>query len=397
MIRLAIITTHPIQYNAPMFKLLAMQPGLEIKVFYTLGKDYASLKDKGFGEAISWDIPLLEGYACEFLENTSLKPGTSHIKGVINPDIIASVEAFKPSAILVFGWSFVSHLKVLRYFKGKLPVYFRGDSTLLDEQKNFKVLFRRLALKWVYTYIDKTFYVGTKNKEYFLKHGLREHNLVFVPHAIDNKRFGNNTLYEKEVEAIRAALGVPKQHTLFLFSGKFEQKKSPLLLLRAFKKLTLKNVSLLFVGNGVLENLLKEEAQGQTNIYFLPFQNQAQMPAVYRSANVYVLPSGGPGETWGLAVNEAMACGLPVIVSNKVGCAVDLVQNNKNGFIFESGNLESLVEKLSLCAAMPKAELHDMGSASKEFIQDWSFEHVCDAIVMELMSLKVGEKKSSLL
>jgi glycosyltransferase involved in cell wall biosynthesis len=396
MSRLAIITTHPIQYNAPLFKLLAMQPGLEVKVFYTLGKDYASLKDKGFGNAISWNIPLLEGYAFEFLDNTSSHPGTSHFKGVINPNIITSVEAFKPDAMLIFGWSFVSHLKALRYFKGKRPVYFRGDSTLLDEQKSLKVLLRRLALKWVYRHIDKAFYVGTHNKEYFLKHGVEENNLMFVPHVIDNKRFGIDALYEKEGKAIRAALGVPEYHTLFLFSGKFENKKSPLLLLRAFKKLAQKNVSLLFVGNGILENSLKEEAQEQSNIYFLPFQNQAQMPAVYRSANVYVLPSGGPGETWGLAVNEAMACGLPVIVSDKVGCAVDLVQNNKNGFIFESGNLESLLEKLSLCAAMPKAELHDMGSASKEIIQDWSFEHVCDAIVKELMSLKVGEKKSYL-
>jgi glycosyltransferase involved in cell wall biosynthesis len=388
-IRLAIITTHPIQYNAPLFKLLASQPELDIKVFYTLGKDYAYLKDKGFGKAISWDIPLLEGYTFEFLENTSSQPGTFHFKGIINPDIIASLGAFKPNALLVFGWSFVSHLKVLRYFKGKLPVYFRGDSTLLDEQKGFNVMLRRLMLKWVYTHIDKGFYVGTKNKEYFLKHGLKEHNLVFVPHAIDNKRFGNEALYKKESEAIRAALGVPKHHTLILFSGKFEKKKSPLLLIRAFKKLTQKNLNLLFVGNGVMENSLKEEAKGLSNIYFLPFQNQAQMPAVYRSANVFVLPSGGPGETWGLAVNEAMSCGLPVIASERVGCAVDLVQDHKNGFIFESGNIESLVEKLSLCAAMSNEELQLMGRASQENIRAWNFESVRDAIVKELMSLKV--------
>jgi glycosyltransferase involved in cell wall biosynthesis len=388
LIRLAIITTHPIQYNAPLFKLLSESKDIGIKVFYTLGQDSSSFIDKGFGKRITWDIPLFNGYDYLFLNNTAKNPSTSRFNGIINPDIISSVDAFKPNAILVIGWSFVSHLKLLHYFKNKIPVYFRGDSTLLDEQKNFRFLFRKLVLRWVYRYIDKAFYVGTNNKDYFLKHGLKEHNLIFAPHAVDNKRFGNDALYKNEGKAIRIALGIPAHHTLFLFSGKFEDKKSPLLLISAFKKITQNNVSLLLVGNGFLEDALKNEAQRQTNIYFLPFQNQSQMPAVYRSADVFVLPSGGPGETWGLAVNEAMACGLPVIVSDKVGCAIDLVHNQKNGFIFESGNLDSLIEKIYLCTSISKIELRAMGNASKKIIQYWSFEHVCEKIVEELSLIK---------
>jgi glycosyltransferase involved in cell wall biosynthesis len=380
--RLAIVTSHPIQYNAPLFKMLASQPHLDVRVFYTLGETYSKIKDKGFGKTISWDIPLLDGYNYEFLSNISLNPGTSHFKGIINPTILESIESYQPTAILVYGWSFESHLKVMRYFKSIVPIYFRGDSTLLDEQKGIKVLLRKFALKWVYKYIDKAFYVGTNNRQYFLQHGVKEQNLVFAPHAIDNVRFGDAIAVVGESELIRSRLGIPAHHTVFLFSGKFENKKSPLLLIKAFNELNQKQVDLILVGNGELESLLRSEAEG--NIHFLPFQNQTKMPAIYRVADVVVLPSGGPGETWGLSVNEAMACGLPVVVSNKVGCAADLVQEGINGYIFEADKLEKLVEKLSLCAAKNKAELQIMGDASKGIINDWSFEKVCAALVANL-------------
>jgi glycosyltransferase involved in cell wall biosynthesis len=382
--KLAIITSHPIQYNAPLFRLLASQADLTVKVFYSLGKDYIVLKDKGFGKAIAWDIPLLNGYTYKFLENTSKSPGTFHFNGIDNPYIIRDILDYKPSAILVFGWNFKSHLKVLKYFMNKVPIYFRGDSTLLDEQKSIKVLLRRIALKWVYKYINKAFYVGTNNKKYFMQHGVKEQNLIFAPHAIDNERFGDGKAFTCESKLIRSKLRIPAQYTVFLFSGKFANKKSPLLLIKAFKKLNQERISLLLVGNGLLEGLMKEEARGCSNIHFLPFQNQTHMPAIYRSADVFVLPSGGPGETWGLSVNEAMACGLAIITSDKVGCAVDLVKENINGYIFEAGKLEKLIEKLSLCAAMNKVELKSLGNASKGIINDWSFEKTCAAIVANL-------------
>ncbi|WP_246000707.1 glycosyltransferase family 4 protein [Pontibacter diazotrophicus] len=357
---------------------------LQIKVFYTLGKSSEEVIDKGFGKKIAWDIPLLEGYAYQFLDNTSKNPGTSYFKGVINPTIIQDIENFKPTDLLVFGWSFDSHLKVLKYFKNKVNVYFRGDSNLLDEKKGFRLILRRLTLTWTYRYIDKALYVGKNNKAYFLKHGIKEQNLIFAPHAIDNARFGDDLLYQNESNLIRKSLGIPETDTVFLFTGKFEKKKNPFLLINAFKKLNRPNTSLLLVGNGVLEADLKEEAMGFANIYFLPFQNQSRMPAVYRAGNVVVLPSSGPGETWGLCINEGMACGLPVVASNKVGCAVDLVHESENGFIFDSNSEASLVKKLAACATKTKEELKEMGSTSRAIITNWSFEHICDAITKAL-------------
>ncbi|QCR22162.1 glycosyltransferase family 4 protein [Pontibacter sp. SGAir0037] len=380
--RIAIISSHPIQYNAPLFKLLAANPYLKVKVFYSLGESYLRVKDKGFAKKIKWDIPLLEDYEYKFLTNSSGNPSTSSFNGIVNPTIIDDITEFKPDIILVYGWSFDSHLKVLRHFKGKVKIYFRGDSTLLNEKPGVKRFIRKLFLTWVYSHIDKALYVGTNNRQYYLKYGLKEKNLVFAPHAIDNARFGNDILYNQEAFQLRESLKISKSATVFAFIGKFEEVKNPLLLLAAFKKIKLNNIALLMVGDGVLESALKQEAKEVANVHFLPFQNQSIIPSIYRMANVFVLPS--VSETWGLAVNEAMACGLPVITSSKLGCAVDLVKEGRNGYIFESENLESLSEKLVLCASKPIAELKEMGLVSKELIADWNFDRVCHAFLDNL-------------
>ena len=153
--KLAIISTHPIQYNAPLFKLLQQRGNVHIKVFYTWGSQVMEDKyDPGFGKKIKWDIPLLDGYEYEWVENIAKDPGSHHFPGIDNPGLVASIENWKADAVLVYGWSFKSHLKVMRYFKGKIPVFFRGDSVLLNQRSQLKVLLRKLFLKWVYSHID---------------------------------------------------------------------------------------------------------------------------------------------------------------------------------------------------------------------------------------------------
>ena len=115
------------------------------------------------------------------------------------------------------------------------------------------------------------------------------------------------------------------------------------------------------------------------NIHFLPFQNQSLMPAVYRLGQIFCLPSQGPRETWGLVVNEAMACSRTILVSNKCGCAINLVKNGINGYVFESNQLESLIEKLNILFAK-KDKLIEMGKASYNIIQNWNFDAIVEGI-----------------
>lgn len=376
--KLAIITTHPIQYYAPLFKTLNSRGIIDVKVFYTWSQSEEGAKfDPGFGKKIEWDIPLLEGYDYTFVKNISTKPGSNHFKGIINPTLNPEIEEWKPDALLVIGWNFQSHLKCMRYFHKKIPILFRGDSTLLAEQWGFRLIFRTLYLRWIYRYIDYALYVGTNNKLYFLRHGVKEKKLVFAPHAVDNERFfENDNSYTNAALIWRKSLGINRNDIVFLFAGKLEYKKDPDLLIKAFKKIFNAGIHLIILGNGPLEKKLKRKYSDNSNLHFVDFQNQSLMPIAYRLSDVLVLPSKGPIETWGLCVNEAMACSRSIIVSDSCGCGIDLVKDNFNGYIFRRGNLKDLVKKMTFIIKN-KSRFGEMGNNSLQVIKDWSFDKIC--------------------
>ena len=413
--KLAIITTHPIQYYAPVFKLLCERKKIEIKVLYTWSQASASKFDRDFGREIEWDIPLLEGYDYEFIKNVSPNPGVYSFFGLINPSLISKIESFNPDAILINGWNYLSHLRAMIHFKGRIPVYFRGDSTLLDQNNKLKKRVRKILLKWIYSFTDKAFYVGTNNKAYFLAAGLKEEQLVYAPHTVNNDFFKENEPYfEAQAENRRRELGIEPGDFVCLFAGKFEPKKNPELLINAFIHINLQinkspnqqittspnqqiskspnpqiskspnpQIHLLLVGNGILENELHQMAAGNPLIHFLPFQNQSLMPLIYRMADVFCLPSMGPNETWGLAVNEAMACGRPAIVSDKVGCAVDLIKPGENGYIFNHSSQSDLEKCLSLAFQNRQALILNRPQI-QEFIQSWSIRECAEKIENEI-------------
>jgi glycosyltransferase involved in cell wall biosynthesis len=380
--KLAIITTHPIQYYAPVFQLLSRHENVDCKVFYTLG-DRGGQADHGFKKIVNWDIPLMTGYAYEFLENTAASPGTHHFKGIKTPGAIEKIKQWQPDAILVFGWASHSHLRIIRYFKGKVPVYFRGDSTLLSEGAGLKKALRFIFLKWVYRHVSHAFYVGRNNKAYYKAYGLKEAQLSFAPHAVDNERFALPRL--EEADELRSSLKLNSDAILLLYAGKFEPVKNLPLLLKAFTALAKDNVHLLMVGGGVLEGMLKRIAAKSRlcrNIHFSAFKNQSYMPVLYQAADLVCLPS--VSETWGLAVNEAMACSKAVLVSDQVGCAADLVRQDHNGNIFKSGDPDEL-HKYLVKLTESKDLLRAYGKNSGAMIRDWNFARVAEAIGNKLL------------
>ena len=384
--RLAIVTTHPIQYNAPWFKLLAAEPGLSIKVFYTWEQSQKNEKyDPGFGKVIGWDIPLLEGYDYTFVKNIAPQPGSHHFKGIDNPTLISEIEQWGADSVLVFGWPFKSHLACLRHFKGKIPVLFRGDSTLLDEQQGVKKLLRRMFLRYVYRHIDYALYVGTNNKAYFRAHGLKEKQLCHVPHAIDNDRFSqSDDKYTIEADTWRAGLQLADDNFVLLFAGKLEAKKDPGFMLQLAKALPAQYYRFIIAGNGPMEQQLKEAAVHDKRIIFIDFQNQQQMPVLYRMAHVFILPSKGPGETWGLAINEAMACGRPVVSTTLTGGAIDLI--NSNGIIIEPGDIKTAADYITQLAS-DKGIYAKAAAASKQQVKEFSFSTIVNNISSLLKSI----------
>ncbi|MBB1284687.1 glycosyltransferase family 4 protein [Flavisolibacter sp. BT320] len=384
--RLAILTTHPIQYNAPLFALLAQRRKVDIKVFYTWGQSEMAIYDPAFGHTRVWDIPILEGYAHCFVTNTAKNPGSHHFNGINNPELVTQIQAWQPQAILIFGWAFQSHLACMRVFKGKIPVFFRGDSTLLDETPSLKTVGRRLFLRWVYRHIDLAFYVGEHNKTYFKKHGLSTARLAYAPHAVDNNRFAQlGQTEEAETARWRTRLGLKQTDWVVLFVGKLEEKKNPAFILQLAERLKDPGIKFLLVGNGRLEKDLKAQAT-DSRVIFLDFQNQSQMPLVYRLGQVLVLPSKGPGETWGLAANEAMACGLPVILSEKVGSAPDLVGDKETGLVFSTGDVDSVASYI--CKLQKDGTFYERTSENaRQHIRSFCFEKVAEAIEEQMQEI----------
>lgn len=389
--RLAIVATHPIQYYAPLFRLLAERNVLDVRVFYEWeGASKAPTLDRDFGQAVQWDVPLLDGYDHEFVLNRASDPGTHHFAGLDNPDLVPRVLAFRPDAVLIFGWPFRSHLRVLRAFHGRIPILFRGDSTLLDERQGPRRLLRRAWLQYVYRHVDTALFVGQHNRAYFRVHGLRDRQLVWAPHAIENDRFEDPTgEHETHARQWRTSLGIPDDAPTFVFAGKLERKKAPDNLLDAFLGLSAE-AHLVVVGSGPLEATLRaraaEHAEGR--VHFVGFQNQSRMPAAYRLGDVFVLPSQGPGETWGLAVNEAMACGRAAVVTDRVGCALDLIVEGETGHVVPADDPKALRDALARLAAIP-ANRKRMGAAAHAHIAGWSLETL--AVLTEQAVLKTME------
>ena len=318
--KLAIVTTHPIQYYAPLFQCIAAEDNVSLKVFYSRLSDETQF-DPDFGRDVVWDIPLTQGYDHDSFQ-------CSNKNGILN--MIHSIREFDASALMVFGWNFPGHLKVIRHFSGKIPIWFRGDSTLLDNFTWWKRTARRLWLTYVYKHVDIAFFVGHANKRYFLWSGLREEQLGHAPHAIDNDFFMcEHNARVSRARKLREQLNIASEAKVILYVGKLEPKKQPLELVTAFLKMQkehpLLDAHLVLVGSGVLESALTELSESESRIHLLGFVNQSEMPETYRIGDFVCLPSKGPGETWGLAINEGIASGLLPIVTDRVGCGEDLV------------------------------------------------------------------------
>lgn len=388
--KLAIVATHPIQYFSPWFRDIADNGDVSLRVFYLWDFGVESRMDPGFRMPIQWDIPLLSGYEHEFVPNHSRRPGTDRTMGLWNPALIARLRAWRPDAVLLMGYNFASLLRLIFCWRDvRVPLLFRGDSHRIVARQGIRESLRRHLIGLVFRRFSAFLYVGSANKDYFLHHGVPEHKLFHAPHAVDNDRFFEaSVVAAAEAREWRRSLGIPDGHQVVLFAGKLEPKKRPLDLLTAFTSAGIENTSLIFVGSGELEDALRSAAGANPAIFFAPFQNQTQMPRVYAAADLFVLPSYGPSETWGLAVNEAMCMGLPVIASDHVGCARDLVMPRRNGLTFPAGDVAALAACLRE-AFSEAPRLKAWGEEGRRMIGEYSYRHATAGLRRALASLGV--------
>jgi glycosyltransferase involved in cell wall biosynthesis len=388
-VRLAIVSSHPIQYNAPWFRFLAADGLPDLRVFYLSAGGLTPTRDPGFGIDVAWDIPLLDGYDHEFVPNASPHPGTARVSGLYNPRLAERLTAYRPDGILVFGYNYLSCYRLLASRIGRrVPLLFRGDSHRIVARRGSAARLRQVWTRSVFTRFSAFLFVGQANRDYFKAHGVPDVRLFFSPHAVDNARyFGEAATAARDAAEWRAALGIPPGHRVVLFAGKFEEKKRPRDLIAAFRRAALPAATLVMVGNGAQEADLRRDSAGDSNIVFLPFQNQSRMPVTYSLADVFVLPSVGEGESWGLAVNEAMCMARPVIASTHVGCARDLVVPGDNGLIFSAGDVGALTRAIQ-DALSDMERLKAWGEESRRIVSRYSYVEATNGVLAALDSVK---------
>ena len=355
-IRLAVISSHPIQYYTPLFRVLSNR--LELKVFYAHCATSSDQAEAGFGVGFEWDIDLLSGYEHEFLRNASRSPGLDRFSGADTPEIGRRLRAGRFDAVLLTGWRLKCFHQALWAAKRlRLPLMARGDSQLDTPRGRWKRWAKALVYPVFLRCFDAALIVGARNRAYWRRYGYPEARMFDSPHCVDNAWFSARASRSAR-GALRARLGVSANTRLILFAGKLLAFKRPLDVVEAVARLRgeAQAVELLVAGAGPLEGALrKKAAELGVPLHFLGFCNQSQMPAAYAAADALALPSNGE-ETWGLVVNEALACGCPVVVAESVGCAPDIAARIGKEAVFATADTAALAAALLTALRAPPSK-----------------------------------------
>ena len=381
--RIGIVTSHPIQYKIPWYRALTNHPEIDLTVFYAMLPD-AVQQGAGFGVAFEWDIPLLEGYRYQVLENVSPEPSVVRFGGCDTPSIRQIVAEGEYDAFITNGWVVKSCIQALRACRRHgVPCIVRGEANALRRRAWWKRLGHRLLLRQYSAFL----YIGQANRDFYLRHGVPVDRTFFAPYCVDNDRFAGAAEQMRESRpSIREQWHIPAEAVTFLFCAKFEPKKRPQDLLAAAARVADRrgaqrnSIHVLMVGDGELRSECERAARAsELPVTFTGFLNQTEIVQAYVASDCLVLPSDY-GETWGLVVNEAMACGLPAIVSDRVGCHSDLVLPDVTGSVFPFGDCDALARGLARLASSPDG-CRGMGASAKAQVTQYSVDRLVQGTV----------------
>jgi glycosyltransferase involved in cell wall biosynthesis len=384
--RLAALTSHPIQYQAPLFRALAKASEVDLEVLYCSPGSVGVRLDEGFGVEFAWDIPILEGYRHSFLKNLSPKPNPSGFLGCINPEVGRALASGHYDALWVHGWgSATCWLGFIAARRHRIPLLLRGETNGISERGGLKGCIRRFLLRRLFSQVSTFLAIGAHNADFYAAYGVFKESIFLAPYTVDNDFFfARSQSLARQKLLLREREGIAPDLPVILFCGKFSEVKRPLDLLAAFQQLgDDPKASLVFVGDGRLRVEMQQYIVEHSlrRVHFLGFRNQSELPACYALADVFVLPSSF--EPWGLVVNEAMCFGLPVIASDKVGAVPDLVHDGVNGFVFPAGNVKLLADRLRK-VLLGEDMRQRMGTQSRSIIEHWGINETVRGILRAL-------------
>jgi glycosyltransferase involved in cell wall biosynthesis len=379
--RVAFLSTHPIQYHAGWFRAMASGGSLDLEVLYCHDPGPAEQASAGFGVPFTWDVPLLDGYRYRFLKNVSSEPATGKFGGLDTPELRSLIQHERYDAVIVNGWHYKSAWQAIRAcWHSKVPVLVRSDSHLHTARRPLKKFLKSAPYRWFIRRLDGCLAVGQWSSDYFLHYGARPEHVFVVPHAIDRSFEIDSARLGPRRAEFRERWGFNSEQTVFLFAGKFIEKKRPLDFVRAIYKASERNpaIASLMVGDGPLRQECERLASElHLPVRFAGFLNQSEIVPAYLAADALVLPSAE--ETWGMVINEAMTCGRTCLVSDQVGSGPDLVLRGNTGFIFPLGDVETLSSQMNDCAARPDT-LAAMGERARMKMAGYSVTASADTL-----------------
>ena len=399
--RLAVVTTNPIQYQAPLWRKLAESRAIDPTVFFVSRRGSEARLDPDFGQEFAWDVPLLDGYAYEFLPSFSL-PGVSADKktrwgptGALVPTALTKRLAATPfDGVLIQGYaSGAAWAGTVAAWRTGIPVIVRGESHDRGRTRSWWQTARREVVSRWMRHVDMVIAIGALNRDMWRGMGIPDERILLSPYAVDNERFVRTLVQQPDRAAeLRRSWDAGPDDVVFLFAGKLTTVKSPEVLLTAFASLPPEaRAHLVFVGSGPLDASLRsmQEAAGpevSERVHWAGFVNQHDIAHYYHAADVMVLPSRI--EPWGLVVNEALACGTPCIVSDMVGSGPDLVEAFRAGTVFPAGDAAALGRCLE--TALDVERRRQWSSRIDQFRQHVSLDGNVDAITeaLEIVSRK---------
>ena len=395
-LRLAYFVSHPIQYQAPLLRRIAKEPDIDLKVFFRSNLSVRSYLDPGFGVAVKWDVPLLEGYKHEFLpvlkDSKRLGPFKPLNYGVSR---VLRKQAF--DALWVHGYDSLANLQAIMVAHSmRIPVLVRAESNLDDRPRSRRMLAaKQMFFGWLRKRVSAALTIGDANTSYWRHYFGEEFPAFPFYYSVDNDFFQRQCAKAAESRAeFRRSLGLDPGRPVILYSSKLQTRKRCIDLVEAYLRIAKSGRAervpyLLIVGDGeeraALETRAREAAPG--NIRFLGFRNQTELPGFYDLCDVFVLAS--IYEPWGLVLNEVMNAARPVIVSDHVGCHKNLVQNGVNGYVVKAYDVEGLADALRHVLSDEETS-RAMGAQSLQIIRQYSFDQNVSGLRQALQHVAPG-------
>jgi glycosyltransferase involved in cell wall biosynthesis len=391
--RVLAIASHPVQYMSPIFRRLAVRPEIDLQVAYCSLRGAEPALDREFGVTVGWDVPLLDGYSWIHVPNQG--SGAENFFGLRNPGLWKLIRRGHFDAVFCY----VSYTRAtfwIAYFASQFSgaaFLFGTDAVTLSplDRRMWKRPVKRVAWPLLFRLADQVIVPSSGSQELMRSLGLPEDRVTLTPYVVDNDWWLAQSA-RVDCAAVRASWGATADDAIILFCAKLQPWKRPMDLLQAFARANPAQALLVFAGEGPLRSTLEAEAAAlgiAGRVRFLGFVNQTQLPAIYTSADLMVLPS--EYDAFGVVVNEAMLCSCPVAASDHVGAARDLIAPVCAEFVYPCGNIDALT---SILRGASPARLGVLARAYNLHIRSWSPERNISATI-EATRLAVSRARES--